>query len=229
MRRSSSGHPVRQRFGVRRLPAPARAVRRRPVGPDRGRRPGSDRVEGCPDRGGRPGWRPAASRIRRRPHPPGTGRSRAGPLRPLAGLRPRGDPAEDRRVRRRAPRGRVDPRRWLAPTRLPRRSPDRGRPRLGRSATARRCLVNADHHGAWANSRALELAGVSSSTPDPVDGRIERGPDGSPTGTSARGCDGSGRPAGPGDHPCRAGRRVDGGAGVSPLARRDGLAGRDPR
>ncbi|TCO24859.1 hypothetical protein EV652_108395 [Kribbella steppae] len=44
-------------------------------------------------------------------------------------------------------------------------------------------LVNADHHGAWANSRALELAGVDTRTPDPPDGRIERGPDGAPTGT----------------------------------------------
>jgi predicted amidohydrolase YtcJ len=44
-------------------------------------------------------------------------------------------------------------------------------------------LVNADHHGAWANSLALELAGIDASTPDPSDGRIERGPDGSPTGT----------------------------------------------
>lgn len=44
-------------------------------------------------------------------------------------------------------------------------------------------LVDADHHGAWVNSRALELAGVDASTPDPADGRIERGPDGSPTGT----------------------------------------------
>ena len=44
-------------------------------------------------------------------------------------------------------------------------------------------LVNADHHGAWANSRALELAGVDARTPDPPDGRIERGPDGAPTGT----------------------------------------------
>ncbi len=44
-------------------------------------------------------------------------------------------------------------------------------------------LVNADHHGAWVNSRALELAGVDARTPDPPDGRIERGPDGAPTGT----------------------------------------------
>jgi predicted amidohydrolase YtcJ len=44
-------------------------------------------------------------------------------------------------------------------------------------------LHNRDHHGAWANSRALELAGISAGTPDPPDGRIERLPDGSPQGT----------------------------------------------
>ncbi|GAA3195789.1 MULTISPECIES: amidohydrolase [Streptomyces] len=43
-------------------------------------------------------------------------------------------------------------------------------------------LTNRDHHGAWANSRALELAGVTARTPDPADGRIERDPDGTPTG-----------------------------------------------
>lgn len=43
-------------------------------------------------------------------------------------------------------------------------------------------LFNADHHGAWVNSRALELAGITASTPDPVDGRIERRPDGAPAG-----------------------------------------------
>ena len=43
-------------------------------------------------------------------------------------------------------------------------------------------LPNRDHHSAWVNSRALELAGVDRDTPDPHDGRIERGPDGSPTG-----------------------------------------------
>src|SRR5688572_17334437 len=35
-------------------------------------------------------------------------------------------------------------------------------------------LVNRDFHGAWVNSRALELAGVTRDTPDPPDGRIER-------------------------------------------------------
>ncbi|WP_326769751.1 amidohydrolase [Streptomyces sp. NBC_01591] len=43
-------------------------------------------------------------------------------------------------------------------------------------------LSNRDHHGAWANTRALELAGVTAGTPDPADGRIEREPDGAPSG-----------------------------------------------
>jgi predicted amidohydrolase YtcJ len=43
-------------------------------------------------------------------------------------------------------------------------------------------LLNRDHHGAWVNSRAPELAGIGRGTPDPVDGRIEREPDGSPSG-----------------------------------------------
>ena len=44
-------------------------------------------------------------------------------------------------------------------------------------------LPNRDHHGAWVNSRALELAGVDRHTPDPHDGRIERDAEGRPTGT----------------------------------------------
>ncbi|RZT62238.1 hypothetical protein EV140_0757 [Microcella alkaliphila] len=44
-------------------------------------------------------------------------------------------------------------------------------------------LYNRDHHGAWANSAALALAGIKADTPDPADGRIERLPDGSPSGT----------------------------------------------
>ncbi|MGA8246315.1 MAG: amidohydrolase [Nocardioides sp.] len=44
-------------------------------------------------------------------------------------------------------------------------------------------LPNRDHHGAWVNSRALELAGITAETPDPADGRIERRPDGTPQGT----------------------------------------------
>ena len=42
----------------------------------------------------------------------------------------------------------------------------------------------ADGHSAWANSRALELAGITRDTPDPPDGRVERDPrTGEPSGT----------------------------------------------
>ncbi|MGW9173245.1 amidohydrolase [Streptomyces decoyicus] len=43
-------------------------------------------------------------------------------------------------------------------------------------------LLNRDHHGGWANSRALERAGITSRTPDPADGRIERDAEGHPSG-----------------------------------------------
>ncbi len=48
-------------------------------------------------------------------------------------------------------------------------------------------LSNRDHHGAWVSSRALELAGISSQTPDPADGRIERNERGEPVGTLQEG------------------------------------------
>ncbi|MER5499490.1 MULTISPECIES: amidohydrolase [unclassified Streptomyces] len=51
-------------------------------------------------------------------------------------------------------------------------------------------LVNRDHHGAWANTRALELAGVDRDTPDPDDGRIEREADGTPSGVLQEGATG---------------------------------------
>jgi predicted amidohydrolase YtcJ len=44
-------------------------------------------------------------------------------------------------------------------------------------------LSNRDGHGAWASTRALELAGISARTPDPADGRIVREADGAPQGT----------------------------------------------
>ena len=44
-------------------------------------------------------------------------------------------------------------------------------------------LTNRDGHGAWVNSKALELAGITAETLDPSDGRIERDPDGTPSGT----------------------------------------------
>lgn len=44
-------------------------------------------------------------------------------------------------------------------------------------------LLNRDHHGAWVNTAALAAAGIDDSTPDPQDGRIERDPDGSASGT----------------------------------------------
>jgi predicted amidohydrolase YtcJ len=43
-------------------------------------------------------------------------------------------------------------------------------------------LTNRDGHGAWVNSRALALAGVTRDTLDPADGRIERTVEGEPAG-----------------------------------------------
>jgi predicted amidohydrolase YtcJ len=44
-------------------------------------------------------------------------------------------------------------------------------------------ISNRDYHAAWVNTRALELAGVTADTLDPVDGRIERDGAGAPQGT----------------------------------------------
>ncbi len=44
-------------------------------------------------------------------------------------------------------------------------------------------LSAADGHSSWVNTKALEIAGVTRSTPDPLDGRIERDANGNPSGT----------------------------------------------
>ena len=44
-------------------------------------------------------------------------------------------------------------------------------------------LMSRDHHSAWVNTAAIRLAGLDARTPDPIDGRIEREPDGHPAGT----------------------------------------------
>ena len=48
-------------------------------------------------------------------------------------------------------------------------------------------LSNRDHHAAWANSVALDHAGITAATSDSSDGRIERGSAGEPTGTLQEG------------------------------------------
>ena len=48
-------------------------------------------------------------------------------------------------------------------------------------------LDSRDGHTAWVNSAALALAGITADTLDPPDGRIERDPDGRPTGTLQEG------------------------------------------
>ncbi len=44
-------------------------------------------------------------------------------------------------------------------------------------------MIAADGHSAWANSKALEVSGVTKDTSDPLDGRIERNAQGEPSGT----------------------------------------------
>ncbi len=43
-------------------------------------------------------------------------------------------------------------------------------------------LFNAEAHGAWVNSKAREIAGITSDTPDPFGGEIARDENGEPTG-----------------------------------------------
>jgi predicted amidohydrolase YtcJ len=44
-------------------------------------------------------------------------------------------------------------------------------------------LPNRDHHGAWVNTRAMQIAGIGPQTGDPEDGRLERDAEGRPSGT----------------------------------------------
>lgn len=44
------------------------------------------------------------------------------------------------------------------------------------------CLINAEAHGAWVNSKALEIAGITRDTKDPFGGEIARDENGEPTG-----------------------------------------------
>ena len=44
------------------------------------------------------------------------------------------------------------------------------------------CLINAEAHGAWVNSKALEIAGIHKDTPDPFGGEIARDEKGEATG-----------------------------------------------
>jgi predicted amidohydrolase YtcJ len=50
-------------------------------------------------------------------------------------------------------------------------------------------LPSRDGHSAWVNSKTLDLAGVTKDTADPLDGRIERGAAGEPSGTLHEGAD----------------------------------------
>ena len=44
-------------------------------------------------------------------------------------------------------------------------------------------IPSSDHHDAWVNTKALEVAGITAETPDPPDGWLERDEHGRPTGT----------------------------------------------
>ena len=83
----------------------------------------------------------------------------------------------------RAARGRVAAQRTLEPQPLGRPGaarPARPRHRLGRTRGGRSSSV--DGHTIWANSLALQRAGITRETPDPVGGEIVRDASGEPTG-----------------------------------------------
>ena len=90
-------------------------------------------------------------------------------------------------------------------------------------------LVNRDVHGAWANTRALELAGIGPGTPDPPDGRIEREADGGPQGTLHEGAATLVGLARPGGQPGGKGAGAAAGPAAPARARDHRVAGRDRR
>ena len=157
---------------------------------DRRRRP---RMDGCAHRGRRPGGTHAAPRLPGRAHPSAGERVGDAPLQPERDLLARRD--TERIIADYAAANPDAP--WIlgggwymdvfpggTPTKevLDAIVPDR--PAF---------LTNRDGHGAWVNSRALELAGITRDTPDPADGRIERTPDGEPSGTLHEGAMSLGR------------------------------------
>ena len=87
-------------------------------------------------------------------------------------------------------------------------------------------LESRDGHTGWVNSKALELAGVTADTLDPVDGRIERDADGRPSGALQEGAVDLIYDLFPADTPEELVARPAAGPGRAPRPRRHQLAGR---
>ena len=71
---------------------------------------------------------------------------------------------------------------WIEAPFLPEGVPNRHM--LDRIESDRPVYISAaSGHQAWANSKAMEIAGITADTPDPVNGRIDREPSGAPSGS----------------------------------------------